>query len=146
MLNCRETRLASVVIAAVSVAAFGQTAPTKSNVVASNDEVVVKVTCKQMVPSAGPAAYALEHFTFNMTKQLLWTDKFGTNAAAPKMPLRLHVSPSEATWTVQGGKNADGTPFYDTFSFDRAKLVLKAPKDAFSGGYTEQCSMDKPKK
>jgi hypothetical protein len=142
----RRVCLISVVVAAASIAAFAQTAPTKAkaNAVASDDEV--KVTCKQMVPSAGPAAYALEHFTFNMTKQLLWTDKFGTNDAAPKMPLHTRVSPSQVTWTVAAGNKANGDVIYDTFSFDRLKLVLIAPKDPFSSGYTEQCSLDKPTK
>jgi len=117
----------------------------KANVLPSGDELV-NVTCKQMVPSGGPAAYALDHLKFNMTKQLLWTDKYGNNAAAPKMPLHIHVSPSQARWEIDAYETKEGRHVFETHSFDRAKLQLGIPGDPFGSAYTEQCSMDKPKK
>jgi hypothetical protein len=112
----------------------------------TGDELV-SVTCKQMVPSGGPAAYSLDHLKFNMTKQLLWTDKYGNNAAAPKMPLHVHVSPSQATWQIDAYRDEKGRHVFETHSFDRAKLQLELPEDPFFGGNTtEQCTLDAIKK
>jgi len=57
----------------------------KATTLPTGDELLC-VTCKQMVPSGGPAAYVLEHLKFNMTKQLLWTDKYGAPKKAAKHP------------------------------------------------------------
>lgn len=111
--------------------------------VAPKEDEIVKVTCKQMVPAAGPNAFALDHLKFNMTKQLLWTDKYGDNSAAPKMPLRIHVSPSQATWKIDAYETADGRHIFETHTYDRGKLLLMCPANPFTGAYTEQCSTDK---
>jgi hypothetical protein len=97
-----------------------------------------------MIPAAGPDAYALDHLKFNLTKGLLWTDKYGNNSAAPTMPLHVEVSPSQVTWKIDAYRKADGTHVFENHSFDREKLVLSCPGDPFGEAYTEQGTVDKP--
>jgi hypothetical protein len=115
----------------------------KSNPVAAVDEIL-NVTCKHMIPAAGPDAYVLDHLKFNLTKGLLWTEKYGNNSAAPTMPLHVDVSPSQVTWKIDAYTEADGTHVYETHSFDRKTLVLSCPGGPFGGAYTEQGTVDKP--